>query len=146
MTSPAPGAPAPPAPPAERRASRRRAASAAALDAASVVVFVASGRRSHAEGLDLAGVAGTAWPFLAGAAAGWVVARAWGDPLSRRTGVVVWASAVALGQLLRVLSGRGTEVSFVVVSAVVLGVLLLGWRGLATAVASASARRTASRA
>ena len=134
MTSPAPGALAPPAP-------ARRTAGAAALDVASVVVFVAAGRRSHAEGLDLAGLAGTAWPFLAGAAVGWVAVSAWRAPVSRRTGAVVWVSAVALGQLLRVLSGRGTEVSFVVVSAVVLGVLLLGWRALA----SASARRTASR-
>lgn len=136
MTSPAPAALAP----RHRSAPARRVASAAALDVASVAVFVVSGRRSHAEGLDLAGVAGTAWPFLAGAAVGWVAARAWRAPLSRRTGVVVGVSAVALGQLLRVASGRGTEVSFVVVSAVVLGVLLLGWRGLA----SALARRTAS--
>jgi hypothetical protein len=35
------------------------------LDTALVVVFVSIGRTSHAEGLDVAGVAGTVWPFLA---------------------------------------------------------------------------------
>ena len=138
MTSPAPGALAPPRPP----ASARRIASAAALDVASVVVFVVTGRRSHDEGLDLAGVAGTAWPFLTGLLVGWAAASAWREPASRRTGVIVWAAAVAVGQVLRVTSGRGTEVSFVVVSAVVLAVLLLGWRGLAAALARRSASRS----
>ena len=37
------------------------------------LVFVVIGRSSHTEGLRLAGVARTAWPFLVGLAAGWVV-------------------------------------------------------------------------
>ena len=41
-------------------------AGALALDAALVVVFAVIGRSSHAEGLDVAGVWGTAWPFLVG--------------------------------------------------------------------------------
>jgi len=135
VTSPAPAALAPP----ETPAPARRTASAAALDVASVAVFVVAGRHSHAEGPDLAGTASTAWPFLSGLAAGWVAAGAWRAPASRRTGVVVWVSAVALGQALRVVGGRGTEASFVVVSAVVLGILLLGWRGLASALARLTA-------
>ena len=46
----------------------------ALLDAVLVLVFAAIGRRSHAEGLTVGGVLETAWPFLAGAAGGWVLA------------------------------------------------------------------------
>lgn len=104
---------------------------AGVLDAALVVVFAAVGRRSHAEGLTTAGVAQTAWPFLAGAAAGWVLALA---TMGTRTtsqafGAVVVAGAVVGGMLLRVVvTGDGTAVSFIVVATAVLAVFLLGWR------------------
>lgn len=107
---------------------------AAVADAAAVAVFTAIGRSSHAEGLTLAGMASTTWPFLAGAAAGWALARAWRRPLGSRTGAVVWGGAVVVGMGLRVLAGQGTAVSFVVVTAVVLGVLLVGWRAVVAAV------------
>jgi hypothetical protein len=101
----------------------------ALLDAVLVVVFAAVGRRSHAEGLDVAGLLRTAWPFLAGAAAGWVVAGLTvGEPRSLGFGAVVVAGAVVVGMLLRVAAGQGTAWSFVVVATVVLTVLLLGWR------------------
>ncbi len=104
----------------------------ALLDAVLVVVFAAVGRRSHAEGLDLLGVLRTAWPFLAGAAAGWVVGGLTvGEPRSVAFGAVVVAGAVVLGMLLRVATGQGTAWSFVLVATVVLAVLLLGWRLLA---------------
>jgi hypothetical protein len=106
-------------------------AAAGALDVALVVAFVLVGRRSHAEAGDLAGAASTAWPFLAALAAGWLVARAWRAPASRRTGLVVWLVTVALGQALRGVAGQGSAVSFVVVTAVVLALFLLGWRALA---------------
>lgn len=104
---------------------------AAVADVVAVTVFTAVGRSSHAEGLTLAGMATTTWPFLAGAAAGWLVARAWRRPLAVRTGAVVWAGAVVVGMGLRVLAGQGSAISFAVVTAVVLGVLLVGWRAVA---------------
>ena len=77
------------------------------LDAVLVVVFAVIGRSSHAEGLDAAGVWGTAWPFLAGLAIGWVVARAWRHPSAPwPTGVIVWAATLIVGMLLRVAPGR----------------------------------------
>lgn len=103
------------------------------LDVVLVVVFAAIGRRSHAEGLDLAGIARTAAPFLAGTAVGWVIAVL-ALPAGPRTltfGAVVVASAVIVGMLLRVLTGAGTAFSFVVVATVSLSVLLLGWRLIA---------------
>ena len=41
-------------------------------DVACVLVFCAVGRRSHDEGLNIAGIASTAWPFLSGTALGWL--------------------------------------------------------------------------
>jgi hypothetical protein len=98
-------------------------------------VFCTIGRRSHAEGLTLAGVAETAWPFLAGTGIGWLAARAWLRPLSPApTGVLIWLCTVAVGMVLRKLTGQGVAVSFVIVASLVTAVLLLGWRGAATAV------------
>jgi hypothetical protein len=120
------------------RATARPIVAAAVLDAAAVLWFAAAGRSSHAESGGVLGVLGTAWPFLAGAAVGWVAVRAWRAPLRAwPTGVAVWAAAWALGLALRGLSGDGLAAPFVAVSAVVLAVLLIGWRGVATAVSAA---------
>lgn len=113
---------------------RRTAALALLADLVFVVVFCTIGRRSHAEGLTVAGIAETAWPFLAGTAVGWLAARAWRRPLSLTpTGVLVWVCTVAVGMVLRKLSGQGVAVSFVIVASLVTALLLLGWRGVATA-------------
>ncbi|WP_448005506.1 DUF3054 domain-containing protein [Agromyces bauzanensis] len=106
------------------------------IDVLLVVVFAIVGRVSHAEGLTLAGVWGTAWPFLAGLAVGWAAARAWRHPFAVwPTGVAVWAAALVVGMLLRLVSGQGTAVAFVVVAALTLALLLVGWRAVALLVA-----------
>lgn len=99
------------------------------IDVACVLVFCAVGRRSHAEGVTLAGLAQTAWPFLAGTAVGWLAARAWRNPTAPApTGVIVWVATVAVGMALRALTGQGVAASFVAVAGTVTAVLLLGWR------------------
>jgi len=99
------------------------------LDIVSVVVFCAIGRRSHAEGLTVAGITATCWPFLAGTAVGWLVARGWRRPAAvAPTGVIVWACTVVVGMLLRRASSQGTAPSFIVVASLVTAALLLGWR------------------
>jgi hypothetical protein len=104
------------------------------VDVVCVVAFCTIGRRSHAEGITVAGVAETAWPFLAGTALGWLVGRGWRRPTDLvPTGVAVWVSTVIVGMLLRKATSQGTAVSFVVVTSVVTAILLLGWR-LAVAV------------
>jgi hypothetical protein len=100
----------------------------ALIDGAVVVVFTVIGRLSHSEPADLPGIWRTAWPFLAGAAIGTLLARAWRHPGSLADGLVIWACTLVVGMLLRVLTGETIAVSFVVVTAVVLGVLLVGWR------------------
>jgi hypothetical protein len=107
----------------------RAAAMALLADVACVLVFCAIGRRSHAEGITVAGVAETAWPFLSGTAAGWLAARAWQRPTAPTpTGIVVWLSTVIVGMLLRKATSAGTAFSFVVVASLSTAILLLGWR------------------
>ena len=105
---------------------------AAALDAGAIVVFAAVGRANHNEGVlgtNGIGLAATAWPFLVGAAIGWILGKAWTRPCAwLPVGLVVWASTLTGGMLLRVASGQGVEVSFVVVAGLVLAVFLIGWR------------------
>lgn len=109
---------------------------AAAIDAVLVIVFAAIGMMNHDGGLTAAGLARVAWPFLAGAAIGWLVALAWRRPAAPlRTGAVVWILAVGAGMLLRVATGGGFAVSFLIVAALVLGVFLVGWRAVAALVA-----------
>ncbi|KUI30798.1 hypothetical protein AU195_05290 [Mycobacterium sp. IS-1496] len=113
---------------------RRTTALALLADLIAVVVFCTIGRRSHAEGLTVAGIAETSWPFLAGTAVGWLAARAWRQPLSLApTGVIVWVCTIAVGMVLRKLSGQGVAVSFIIVASLVTALLLFGWRGAATA-------------
>jgi peptidoglycan/LPS O-acetylase OafA/YrhL len=114
--------------------TKTRAPLALAADLVCVVVFCTIGRRSHAEGLTVSGIAETAWPFLTGTLAGWLLARGWRRPSALTpTGVVVWLSTVVIGMLLRKASSQGVAASFVVVATLVTALLLLGWRGIAAA-------------
>ncbi|HNA51887.1 MAG: DUF3054 domain-containing protein [Mycobacterium sp.] len=107
----------------------RTVIAAAAIDVLAVLVFCAVGRRSHAEGVTVAGVIGTAWPFLTGTLTGWLLSRAWLRPTALSpTGLTVWIATVAVGMALRALTGQGVAVSFVVVASTVTALLLLGWR------------------
>lgn len=131
-----------------RRASARTVWLAIAADAVLVIAFAAIGRASHDEGVLGAwgaGLATTAWPFLAALAVGWLASVGWRAPLAPlRTGVPLWLVTVVGGMLLRALSGQGTAVPFIVVAALTLLVLLVGWRALAALVRRG--RRTAGRA
>jgi len=112
----------------------RSARLAVILDCCCVLVFVIIGRASHTRGEGLAGIASTAWPFLAGLAGGWLAARAWRQPFRLwPAGVGAWLGTVALGMVLRVVSGQGTALAFIGVALAFLGLFLLGWRLLAGA-------------
>jgi hypothetical protein len=103
------------------------------IDVASVLMFCAVGRRSHDEGLNVAGIASTAWPFLSGTVLGWLASQAWRRPTAVvPTGVVVWLCTVAVGMLLRKATSVGVAASFVVVASSVTALLLLGWRAALT--------------
>ncbi|MGM7667359.1 DUF3054 domain-containing protein [Microbacterium sp. A93] len=102
-----------------------------AVDVLLIILFTALGRRTHESGMDLGGLLLTALPFLAA----WAVATALTRP--HRTwarvwpaGVVVWLVTVVGGLLLRVALGDSAALSFQLVTAGVLGVFLLGRRGV----------------
>jgi Protein of unknown function (DUF3054) len=110
----------------------RSARLAVLLDICCVLVFVIIGRASHTKGETLGGIASTSWPFFTGLAVGWVFSRAWRRPLALLpVGVGVWLLTVAVGMVLRVVSGQGTAAAFIVVALAFLGLFLLGWRLLA---------------
>ena len=111
------------------------------LDAVLVVAFAALGRASHDSDV-FAGLWQTAWPFLIGLAAGWLVTLAWRAPLAPvRTGLGIWAATVIGGMLLRSASGQGTALPFMIVATLTLLVLLVGWRVIAALVARRRSRR-----
>lgn len=117
----------------------RNAVLAFLVDVLCVLLFVAVGRRNHDEGVTLAGIAQTAWPFLTGAVVGWLLSRGWQRPAALiPTGLTVWISTIAVGMLLRVITGAGIAASFVLVASVVTAVLLLGWRAVRTGLARRS--------
>jgi hypothetical protein len=110
----------------------RRALIALFADIVCVIVFCTIGRRSHAEGLTVAGIAQTAWPFLAGTGVGWLLVGGWRRPFTVvPVGVVVWVCTVVVGMVLRKVTSAGVSTSFVVVASVSTAVLLLGWRAAA---------------
>ncbi len=127
-----------PAAPRSHPPRRSGALAAFAIDVVLVVAFAAIGRASHESGILGEGGLGlltTAWPFVAALAVGWVVSRAWRTPFAPlRAGVPIWAATVIGGMLLRMLSGQGTALPFIVVATLTLLLLLVGWRAVVIAV------------
>ncbi|AWV47240.1 hypothetical protein JK2ML_0271 [Mycobacterium leprae Kyoto-2] len=102
-----------------------------ATDIVAVSVFCAVGRCSHAEGLTVADLAVTLWPFLTGTAIGWLASRGWQRPTAVvPTGVVVWLCTVVVGVALRKASSAGVVANFMVVAASTTAALFLGWRAV----------------
>lgn len=106
------------------------------LDAVLVVVFSTFGRGAHSEGLGVTQVWGTAWPFLIGLAAGWLILLATRRaPAAVGSGVLLWLATLVVGMVIRGLGdGRVPHWSFMVVAGVVTAVLLIGWRAIRAAV------------
>lgn len=111
-------------------------------DVVAILIFCAMGRRSHDEGVNVSGIATTAWPFLSGTVLGWLVSRAWQRPTAvAPTGVVVWVSTVVVGMLLRRATSASVAGPFVVVATTVTAVFLLGWRAAFEKTSELAARR-----
>ncbi|WP_427131498.1 DUF3054 domain-containing protein [Pseudarthrobacter sp. S9] len=114
---------------ATRSTSRRAAVLAACADALLILLFAAIGRDAHQRGEIITGVFATAWPFLVGAAVSWLALRLWRAPLRLwPAGVSVWLGTVAVGMLLRVVTGQTVVLPFVIVALLSLGLFLLGYR------------------
>lgn len=102
---------------------------AAALDVVLVIAFAAAGRGSHAREASLVGLWQTSWPFLAGLAICWVALLVWRRPIAPlRSGLPLALGTVLIGMLLRIVSGQGTALPFVLVALGTIALLLVGWR------------------
>src|SRR5258705_13385774 len=108
----------------------RSARLAVIIDVCCVLLFVIIGGASHTKGEGLAGVASTAWPFLAGLAAGWLATaglagRAWRQPYRLwPAGGGAWLGAGGLGLLFRVGAGQGPAPPFIGLALAVPGLFL----------------------
>lgn len=103
-----------------------------AADLACVLVFALAGKASHEASASDWVVAAIAWPYALAAALAHAGLRLRGRQPRRiwPEGAVVLAVTYGLGMVLRVLSGRGIAVGFLVVAALFLAVTMLGWRGI----------------
>jgi len=110
-------------------------------DVVAVIVFAAVGRASHDESGDLLGLLATAAPFGAGLAAAWATPLVRARPTGLPAGLAVLVGTAVIGLLVRFAFLGRLPLSFVIVATCALGVLLLGWRGLAAFVAHRVAQR-----
>ncbi|WP_460477915.1 DUF3054 domain-containing protein [Brachybacterium huguangmaarense] len=111
----------------------KRAVLALVLDALAILVFVVIGLSEHGLVLDLDQIVRVAWTFAVGMLLGHLAIRAWRAPFALwPQGVFVWAITIVTAMALRTLFRAGTELSFILVTCVVLGVLMLGWRAVAS--------------
>ena len=98
-------------------------------DIVAILVFVAIGRNVHDHGVRLGGMTRTSWPFLVGLViAWWLVRRRHWDGGGVVAGLVVLTTTVVVGMALRVISGQGSAVAFIVVAILFLGALMVGPR------------------
>ena len=104
---------------------------AAGADLLAVLVFAAIGRSSHAEVVDGLGILTTAAPFLLGLVVGWLGARAWRAPLRLPVAMAVWVSVTVVGLGVRAAFTHRLPLTFVLIAAASLALLLLGWRAVA---------------
>lgn len=122
---------------------RSRVALLVGGDVAALLLFATIGRVSHGEGVSLGAALGTAWPFIAGWLASAALLGGYGKAAqggnagaAAAAAAKTWALGIPVGLLVRSASrGYLPDPSFVAVSMVANGVLLLGWR---TALAAAT--------
>ena len=101
------------------------------LDLLVVIAFVLIGRATHEEGIASLGTLHALWPFLVALLIAWAGLRPLQLPLPGiRAGVLIWIVTLFGGMGLRVLSGQGTALPFVIVATLVLAAGLLGWRAI----------------
>lgn len=107
------------------------------IDLMWVLVFVTIGRQNHEHGITLGGVASTFWPFGTGLLLGWAfLTLTHRSFTTRKSGAYLALLVVSSGMLLRIISGQGIALSFVIVTLIFLSFFLIGWREIFTRVAS----------
>jgi FtsH-binding integral membrane protein len=96
-----------------------------------VLVFVTIGRHTHKDANSIGGMLTTLWPFTVGLASGWLfVSRTHRIVTTKGSGFRIALFTVVIGMILRVISGQGIALAFVIVATVFLSLCLVGWRAL----------------
>jgi hypothetical protein len=102
-------------------------------DLLAIVLFVAIGLLQHGIPLTSTTLFAVGWGFAAALLVGHIASQSWRRPFAVwPQGVFVWAITVVGGMAVRTLFGMGTEPSFVIVTAVFTGLVMLGWRAVAS--------------
>ncbi len=111
-------------------------------DLGCVLVFAVAGKGSHEADASPWVVLAIAWPFAVSALLAHAALARAGRTTDRvrPEGVVVLGTTYVLGMVLRLVSGRGLAVGFLVVALVFLALTMLGWRAVARLVAARRAR------
>jgi FtsH-binding integral membrane protein len=97
-----------------------------------VFLFAFGGKSSHEAGSSDWVVLAIVWPFVVAVLVAHVVLNV-RDRSTRRVwpeGATILAATYVLGLVLRVVSGRGIEIAFLVVAALFLALTMLGWRAV----------------
>jgi len=101
------------------------------IDFLAILIFVLIGRDAHKHSFTIGGIASTLWPFAAGLLLSWLYLRLRHlDATSRRSGAIIVLATVTIGMILRVVSGQGTALTFIIVALIFLSLMLIGWREL----------------
>ncbi len=115
------------------------------LDAATVMSFVIIGRDTHGLAPDWGDTMRVAAPFLIALGIGIVATRAWRTPTGVLTGLMLAASTVIVGIVLRqFVFDAGTARTFVILTAAWMTAWMVGWRLVAIPVARVLRGRRAS--
>jgi Protein of unknown function (DUF3054) len=110
-----------------------------------VLVFSFGGKSSHEASSSDWVVLAIVWPFALSVAVAHAVLLMGGRRTRRLwpEGVLIVSATFVLGMVLRVLSGRGIAVGFLVVAAVFLALSMLGWRTALRLVTNENTKRAA---
>lgn len=108
------------------------------IDTVLIVMFAVIGRASHGEDVGILGVAITAYPFLIGMLAGWLVSALLRPRMALLfpAGLIIWVCTVVIGMIVRVITAQNSQpgfaqlVPFLIVASVVLAIFLLVPRAL----------------
>jgi hypothetical protein len=106
---------------------------AVAIDAIAVLVFALLGKLFHAsDGFSVLGWLGTAWPFLLGLAVAWALLFTGVLRPAPGSGLGILIVTWFIGVVVRGIVTTSVAWGFVLTSLIFLGILLLGWRTVAS--------------
>lgn len=106
---------------------------AVVIDAVAVLLFALLGKLMHSEdGFAIGGWLSTAWPFLLGLAVGWALLLTRTVRYAPGSGLGILLVTWLVGVIVRSIVTLSVAWGFVLTSLIFLGILLIGWRAVAS--------------